>query len=367
MMPTMKELMRKDLQEFSAYAAGGMQVKPVPGKEIVKLNANEMQMGPSPRAMKAMADELQRGHLYPMEMVGKLKKKLADYTGKETDHITVFGGSGAGIQCIAETFIDRDDEVLICSPTYMAYYRLASRFGGKLVEVEADDGVSTDLDKLSAAITDRTKLVVICNPNNPTGTILCPHKLDEFISRLPEHVICIVDEAYIDWVSIPDYPSALKYVEEGKNVIVLRTFSKIYGMAGCRVGYAVANKELTECLGSIANTFSSNRIGLAGAAAALEDKAFKEAAYQNNTQQREYLTKEMEAMGITVVPSQTSFLYFAPHCDTKKCMEILESEGVYIRYFNEEYIRVSIGMPHQNQLFLAALKKALQQLKKECA
>ena len=133
------------------------------------------------------------------------------------------------------------------------------------------------------------------------------------------------------------------------------------------MGYAVANKELTECLGSIANTFSSNRIGLAGAVAALEDEEFKQAAFDNNTQQREYLTKEMEAMGITVVPSQTSFIYFAPHCDTKKCMEVLESEGVFIRYFSEEYIRVSIGMPHQNQLFLDALKKALQQLKKECA
>lgn len=362
-----KDLMREPLKEFSTYMAGGIQVKPVEGKELVKLNANEMQMGPSPKAIEAMADELKRGYLYPMETVGVLKKKIAEYVGKPVSNITVFNGSGAGIQAIAEAFLNPGDEVLICSPTYMAYYNLASRFGGKLVEVKADDEVSTDLDKLSAAITDKTKLIFICNPNNPTGTILCPNKLETFIKNLPPHVICVLDEAYMEWVSIPDYPSGIKFVEEGKNIIVLRTFSKIFGMAGIRVGYAVTNNEITEALASIAGTFGTNRIGAVGAAAALEDKEFFEAAYKNNTEQREYLTKEMEKLGITVVPSNTSFIYFAPHCDTRKCMDILESEGVFIRYFSEEYIRVSIGLPHQNQLFLNALKKALEELKSACA
>lgn len=364
---SVKDLMREPLKEFSAYMAGGIQIKPVEGKETVKLNANEMQMGPSPKAIEAMADELKRGYLYPMETVGVLKKKIAEYVGKPASNVTVFGGSGAGIQAIAEAFLNPDDEVLICSPTYMAYYRLASRFGGKLVEVEADDGVSTDLDKLAEAITDKTKLIFICNPNNPTGTILCPEKLEAFINHLPSHVICVIDEAYMEWVSIPDYPSGLKFVEDGKNVIVLRTFSKIFGMAGIRVGYSVANDEITESIASIAGTYSTNRIGAVGAVAALEDEEFFKAAYENNTKQREYLTKEMEKLGITVVPSNTSFIYFAPHCDTRKCMEILESEGVFIRYFSEEYIRVSIGLPHQNQLFLDALKKAISELKAACA
>lgn len=358
-----KDLMRDPLKEFSVYMAGGIQVKPIEGKELVKLNANEMQMGPSPKAMEAMADELKRGYLYPMETVGVLKKKIAEYVDKPLSNITVFDGSGAGIQAIAEAFLNPDDEVLICSPTYMAYYRLAPRFGGKLVEVEADDKVSTDLDKIAEAITDKTKLIFICNPNNPTGTILCPEKLAEFIENLPSHVICVIDEAYMEWVSIPDYPSGLKFVEDGRNVIVLRTFSKIFGMAGIRVGYSVANDEITAALASIAGTYGTNRIGAVGAAVALDDKEFFAAAYKNNTEQRAYLTKEMENLGITVVPSNTSFIYFAPHCDTRKCMDILEKEGVFIRYFGEEYLRVSIGLPHQNQLFLDALKKAMNECK----
>lgn len=357
-MTAVKDLMRDALKEYSSYTAGGMQIKPAaPGTRIAKLNANEMQMGPSPKAIEAMAAELKNGYLYPMEPIAKLKKAIAEYAGKPLNNITVFGGSGAGIQAIGEAFLNPDDELLICSPTYMAYYRLPARFGAKLVEVECEDGLSTDLDKMAAAITDKTKLIFICNPNNPTGTILCPEKLDEFIANLPEHVICVLDEAYIDWVSIPDYPTGFKYVEDGKKVIVLRTFSKIYGMAGCRVGYAVANEELTTCLGSIAGTFGTNRIGAAGATAALADTEYTKSAYENNTQQREYLTKEMEKLGITVVPSNTSFIYFEPHCNTQECLDFLQEQGVYIRYFGEKYLRVSIGLPWQDEMFIDAMKK----------
>lgn len=359
-----KDLMREALKDYTVYVAGNMAAKPIPGKPVAKLNLNENQMGPSSKAIEAMTAELPLGHLYAMDALMKLKKKISEYVNKPVEYITTFGGSGGGIQCIAETFLNPDDELLLCSPTYMAYYRLPARFGAKLVEVEADDGVSTDLDKLEAAITDKTKLIFICNPNNPTGTLLCPDKLKKFVDNLPSHVICVIDEAYIDWVGNKDYPSAISWIEEGKNIIVLRTFSKIFGLAGCRIGYSVANSEITKCLGSIAASFNTNRIGAVGATAALDDKEYYEAAYNNNLEQREYLSSEMKRMGMDIVESNTSFIYYAPHCDTKEYMDYLASKNVFIRGFTEEYVRVSIGLPWQNQMFLDASEEFLAMTKK---
>lgn len=356
-----KDLMRNELKEYNVYVAGG---KPV-GQGVPKhrLMANENQLGPSPKAIEAIAEEAKLGNFYPMIPTMRAKKAIAEYVGKPLDDIITYAGSGAGINAIGEVFLNSGDEVLICSPTYMAYGHLPARHGAKLVEVFSEDGVSTDLDLLAGAITEKTKLIFICNPNNPTGTILDPKKLDEFVEKLPDHVICVIDEAYIDWVDIPAYPSALKYVEEGgKNIIVLRTFSKIYGMAGIRVGYSVANSEITKAINSIANSFSTSGPAAAGAAAALADKEFYEASYKNNKEQRDYMTAEMTKMGVDVIPSQTSFIYFDPHCNTQECMDAIEEGGVLIRYFGEQYLRVSIGRPEQNQMFLDALSAYLSSI-----
>lgn len=327
---------------------------------MFKLNANENQFGPSTKALEAMAGELANGYLYPGTVLTDLKEKLAQFYGLQTENITVYNGSGSAINAMGETFLNPEDEVLICSPTYMAYAPLPGRFGAKLVEVPAIDGLYTDLDALAGGITEKTKLIFICNPNNPTGTLLDNDKLEAFINQLPEHVICIIDEAYFDWIDVPGYKSAFRFVNSGKNVIVLRTFSKIYGMAGCRVGFAAASRELTECLYTSSNLFYTNRIGAAGAIAALDDTEFYHKAFENNKEQRAYLTEEMQKMGITTVESQASFIYFDAHCDNDKCMEVLTSHGVYIRPFGLQYLRVSIGLPHQNQAFLDAMKLALE-------
>lgn len=189
---------------------------------------------------------------------------MAEYVGKKAECVTMYCGADAAIQTICETFLNHDDELLVCSPTYMLYYKLPFRFGAKLAEAHSSDGVSTDLDALYNAITDKTKLVFICNPNNPTGTLVDNRKLDEFVEKLPPHVICVIDEAYYDWITEENYESALRFVNDRNNVIVLRTFSKIYGMAGLRVGYSVANKDITACLGCVSTYYNANRISAAG-------------------------------------------------------------------------------------------------------
>lgn len=354
------DLLRTPLKKSKAYVAGVALAQVTPGEKVFKLNANENQFGPSTKALEAMAGELANGYLYPGTVLTDLKEKLAQFYGLQTENITVYNGSGSAINAMGETFLNPEDEVLICSPTYMAYAPLPGRFGAKLVEVPAIDGLYTDLDALAGGITEKTKLIFICNPNNPTGTLLDNDKLEAFINQLPEHVICIIDEAYFDWIDVPGYKSAFRFVNSGKNVIVLRTFSKIYGMAGCRVGFAAASRELTECLYTSSNLFYTNRIGAAGAIAALDDTEFYHKAFENNKEQRAYLTEEMQKMGITTVESQASFIYFDAHCDNDKCMEVLTSHGVYIRPFGLQYLRVSIGLPHQNQAFLDAMKLALE-------
>lgn len=357
-----QDLMRNELKNYNTYVAGGKSI--LGQKTMHRLMANENQLGPSPKAVEAIAEEAKKGNFYGAIPVMKAREAIAAHLGQPVDHIITFAGSGAGINAIGEIFLNPEDEVLICSPTYMAYAPLPARHGAKLVEVFAEDGVSTDLDLLAAAITDKTKLIFVCNPNNPTGTILDPEKLDQFVANLPDHVVCVIDEAYIEWVDIPNYPSAVKYVEDGgKNIIVLRTFSKIYGMAGIRIGYSVANTALTRAMNSIAASFNTSGPAAAGAVAALGDTEFYQKAFQNNKQQRDYLMAEMTKMGIDVIPSQTSFLYFDPHCDTRQCLDALEQAGILIRYFGEQYLRVSIGRPEQNQLFLDALSAWLNSVK----
>lgn len=304
-------------------------------KEIVKLNSNEMQLGPSPKAMEAMHDEIKRGHLYPRPVVLALKAKVAEYVGKELECVTMYCGADAAIQTICETFLNHDDELLVCSPTYMLYYKLPFRFGAKLAEAHSSDGVSTDLD--------------------------------EFVEKLPPHVICVIDEAYYDWITEENYESALRFVNDRNNVIVLRTFSKIYGMAGLRVGYSVANKDITACLGCVSTYYNANRIGAAGAIAALDDEKFRKKAFDNNKEQKEYITKELEKMGVSVVPSQASFIYFNPHCDADLCTKKLEDYGVFIRPIDKTYTRVTIGLPHQNRIFLDALREVLAEIKRGIA
>ena len=357
-----KALIRNPLKDSGVYVAGGF--KPgLKDPRAVRLNANENPFGPSPKAVEAMSKELLRGSYYPGDIMMDFKAKLAEYTGFETSNLTLFNGSGAAINAIGDLFLNEGDEVIITTPGYMQYYELPSQKGAKLVEVPAINGIYTNLKGMSEAVNSKTKMVIICNPNNPTGTLLTFEELEAFVKSLPEHVICVIDEAYFDWIDIPGYKSAFNLVNDDSNVIVFRTFSKIFGMAGIRMGYAVSNKALTELIGMEGGIFYSNRIAARGAMTSLDDKEFYDMVKKNNTTQRTYISEELKALGCDVVPSQTSFIYFNPHADNGEIMRLLEEKFIFIRRFDDPYIRVSIGLPEQNQKFLDAMKEILSILK----
>jgi len=352
------ELLRDPIKSSGVYVAGGF--KPgLTDPRAVRLNANENPFGPSPKAIQAMSTELYKGAYYPGDVLRAFKSSLAEHLDVTTENLTLYNGSGSAINAMGDLFLNPGDEVLISSPTYMQYYDLPGHYGAKLVEVPAIDGLYTNLNGLLDAITEKTKMIFICNPNNPTGTLLPKGKLELFVSKLPKDIICVVDEAYMDWIDDKSYESAINLTTPENSVIVLKTFSKIYGMAGIRMGYAVANKALSAVIASSANIFYSNRIAAVGAMASITDKSYYKKVYLNNKTQREWLTSEMKEMGFDVIPSQTSFIYFNPHADCSMIMTELEARFIFIRKFDDPYLRVSIGLPSQNKAFIDALKDIL--------
>ncbi|MFV0396044.1 MAG: pyridoxal phosphate-dependent aminotransferase [Coprobacillaceae bacterium] len=354
------DLLREPMKTAGGYVAGG---KPLPAapKGVIpaKLNANENQLGPSKKVLQAIQDELENINLYPFEQIGLTRRALAEWLSFEPENIRMANGSMALICAIGDVFLNVDDEVAMCTPSYMAYYSLPGRYGAKLIEVP-NKNFATDVEGLLAAITDKTKLCIIVNPNNPTGGKISNAELQYYMDNVPEHVITIIDEAYIEWVDEDDYQNATKYVRENRNVIVLRTFSKIFGLAGLRFGYAITTPEISKYLGVVEANYGPDRLALVAARVAVKDTEHLAASLKNNTDGRNYLTKELKALGFDVIESSASFIYFAPKMDTAYLLDELNKRGVYIRDFGMVYTRVSIGLPHQNEQFITALKDIIK-------
>lgn len=238
---SIKDLLREPLKTFEAYRPGGKVIQVDDDvTEIINLNANENQLGPSSKAIEAMQEAAKISNYYPFTF-GQLEKARA-YIGKYHDltaqHIMITSGSSGVISAFGEVFLNPGDEVITCVPTYDSYRAMVNRYGA-IYKTAPLKNHTFDLEALEKLITDKTKLIIIVNPNNPTGTIIKNKDLDAFIEKVPDHVITVIDEAYFEWINQDGYESAIKYVKQGKNVVVLKTFSKLYGMAGVRIGYGI--------------------------------------------------------------------------------------------------------------------------------
>lgn len=351
------DLLNDVKKDSKNYVAGGSPLPPIPeGVTKCKLNANENQLGPSPKVVEAMKQDLENMYLYPLEQTNVTRKAIARWLGFAPENIVLGSGSGSLICAIADMFINPGEEIIMCTPSYVTYTLLPSRYGAKLVEVP-NKNFASDVQGMLDAITDNTKMAVIVNPNNPTGGKVSNEDMCYFMENVPDHVITVVDEAYFEWVDDPTHMSMMKYVKENKNIIVLRTFSKIFGLAGLRLGYAVTTKEIQEHLVKTEFNYGPNRLVLKAARVAIEDKEYIAKSIKNNTDGRNYLLKELRALGFDVVESYASFIYFAPHTNTQQLILDLNQRGVMIRGFGETYVRVSIGRPEQNEQFINALKE----------
>lgn len=323
--------------------------------QIIKLASNENPLGPSPAAIAAMRETLGRSHFYPDGGGWALRGAIAGKLGLDRANVILGNGSNEIIEFIGHAFLKPGDEVVTAKHAFAVYTLMAQLFGAETIEVP-DPGFTHDLDAMLAAITPRTRQVFIANPNNPTGTMVRQDAIDRFMERVPEHVLVIFDEAYFEFLDHP--PDTLRFVREGRNVVVMRTFSKIQGLANLRIGYGLAPAKIAVVLQKTRQPFNANGIAQAGALAGLSDENHMRRTRELTHEGRDYLQREFAAMGLEFVPSFANFVLVRVG-DGDAVFQALLKRGVIVRamrsYKLPEWIRVSVGTMEQNQRFISEL------------
>jgi histidinol-phosphate aminotransferase len=322
---------------------------------IIKLASNENAFGPSPLAVEAAKRAIEQGQLYPDGGCFALRRRLAAELGLAPGQFVIGNGSNEVIELLGHVFLGPGDEVVMGQPEFVVYKLVALLFGAKAVEVPLVN-FKNDLKALAKAVTPRTKLVIVATPNNPTGTANSAEELLAFIRGLPGSTICVVDEAYADFAESP--PDIRPLIAEGRNVIGLRTFSKIYGLASLRVGYGYSSPELASLLDRVRQPFNVNAVAQAAAIAALDDKAFTRMCATETRKGLRRLEAGFTGLGLSFVPSQANFVLVRVG-DGTRVSEALQRRGVIVRpvksYNLPEYIRVTAGTADQNERLLREL------------
>lgn len=339
----------------------------VPGKPIeelerelgisnsIKLASNENPVGPSPAAVKAVQGAFPEVNRYPDGDGYYLKRALSSALSVGEEELILGNGSNDLLNIAARTFLKDGDEAVMATPSFIVYRMAVQSVGGISVQVPLKN-YTHDLNAMADAITPGTKMIFIANPNNPTGTINKKDEFDRLMERVPENVLVVLDEAYYEYVSDPDYADSMKYLRGKKDVLILRTFSKIYGLAGLRIGYGMAKKEILAEMNRLREPFNTNSIAQRAALAALTDREHVERSRQNNEAGKIYLCAELGALGLHYVPTEANFIYM-PVEDAPALYEKLLRLGVIIRPMGPQAIRVTIGLPEENRRFIEALKK----------
>ena len=328
--------------------------------DIIKLASNENPLGPSPKALAAMHQALERSHFYPDGGGYYLRKAIAEKNGFGIENVILGCGSNEIIEFVGHGFLKPGDEVITARHAFAVYKLMASLFGAKTIEVP-DPNFAHDLDAMADAITPLTREIFVTNPNNPTGTVISQAEIDRFIDRVPSHVVVVFDEAYYEFLQTP--PDTLKFVREGRqNVIVLRTFSKIQGLANLRIGYGIGSPELIGVLQKTRQPFNVNGIAQEGALAGLQDDEHQQKTRELTWLGRDYLQAEFAAMGLEFVPSFANFVLVKVGNGTDLFKKMLKL-GIIVRdmtsYQLPEWIRVSVGTMPQNERFIKELKKII--------
>jgi histidinol-phosphate aminotransferase len=330
-------------------------------RAVVDLSANENPLGPSPYALAAISKAARQMHRYPEKEGTALKEALAERLGVERDQLLLGNGSAELIDGIARATLWPDDEAIIGVPSFPAYRSSIARADATVVAVPLRDGAE-DLAGIARRVCERTRLILIANPNNPAGGAFGAAQWKEFLAQIPSHVVVVADEAYFEYVSLPDFPRTLEDVAAGRNVVVLRSFSKVYGLAGLRIGYGVAPVSLRQRIAAQLQHFNTNRMAQEAALAALTDEEYLAHCIAMNERGRLFLQRELSAMGYSVEPSQANFLLVRMK-DAVQVHEQLRQRGVLVKRLDAfglpDAIRVSVGLPEENERFLEALASAV--------
>jgi histidinol-phosphate aminotransferase len=328
----------------------------------IKLASNENPLGPSPRALAAIRQKLADLHLYPDGDCFYLKDGLAEKLAVAPEQLIFGNGSNEIIELAVRTFVRAGDEAVMARQAFVVYKLIIQAAGGIAREVPLRN-FTHDLDSIAKAISPKTRIVFLANPNNPTGTIYRRHEWERFLDRLPPEVLIIADEAYFEYVGVADYPDSLKYHARGRTLLTLRTFSKIYGLAGLRIGYGIGPKEVIGLMQRVRQPFNINAVAQWGALAAIDDREHKERSLAVNREGMAYLTKELERLGIEFVPSYANFIFLRVG-NGAAVFEQLLARGIIVRtmeaYQFPEHLRVTVGTMEENRRFIEALEKTIK-------
>tara|TARA_R110001592_G_scaffold33835_4_gene116847 strand:+ start:1729 stop:2847 length:1119 start_codon:yes stop_codon:yes gene_type:complete len=330
-------------------------------RDPIQLNFNENPFGPSAKVRRAMTEAFDFGCRYPDALIEELTEMIAQKEGVSVDHIVLAGGSTEGLKVTGLTFANNGGEIIAARPTFLAMMTYASQWGATVNWVDLDDSLTHDVDEMEKRISSKTKLVFLCNPNNPTSTLLEKNKLIDFCTSAARKTIVFSDEAYYDFIEEKDYPSMVSLVKQGENVIVSRTFSKVYGLAGLRIGYLVAKPELANKIKDniVANT---NVIALKAAMTAMTDDDFYKFSVSKVKEGKQLMYAAMRELKLEYIPSNTNFIFFKTGRDIQTFNKQMLDAGVKVgRPFPpyNDWCRVSMGTIEEVKLFNNALKKVL--------
>jgi histidinol-phosphate aminotransferase len=327
----------------------------------IKLASNENPLGPSPRALDALRASLGSLNRYPDGGAYYLRADLGRALGVDPGQLIFGNGSNELLDIAVRTFLRPGDEALMATPSFVVYAMAVRGHGCRAVEVPCRD-LRHDLDAMAAAVTDRTRMVFIANPNNPTGTFNTALEFDRFMDAVPGDVIVVVDEAYFEYVTAPSYADSMKHMRAGRNVIIMRTFSKIYGLAALRIGYGIAHPELLVEMNKIREPFNTNTLAQVAARAALADDEHVQRSRRVNEEGKRYLYAELERLGLSCVPTEANFVFVPLGVDARALYEGLLREGVIVRQVGPAAVRITVGLPEENRRLVAALQIILPRI-----
>ncbi|MGE5893674.1 MAG: histidinol-phosphate transaminase [bacterium] len=327
-------------------------------KDAVKLASNENPLGPSAKALSMMRSADFHLNRYPDGGGFYLKQKLSEKTGFPEESIILGCGSNELLNLAAIAYLTDKDSAVMATPSFVVYPSATRMVGARAIQVPLTKDFRHDLAAMARAITSDTRIVFIANPNNPTGTMNTAREFKEFMDAVPPGLLVIVDEAYCEYVSSRNYPDSFSFLRTGRDILILRTFSKIYGLAGLRVGYGISKKEIITEIDKVRPPFNTSTIAQAAAIAALDDQAHVQNSIKVNEQGRTYLYAELAKLKVRFVPTETNFIYMKIDNSGLIYNEILK-RGVIVRPMGPDAIRVTIGLPEENTKFINALREVM--------
>ncbi len=333
-------------------------------KDSVKLASNENPLGPPARVLKGIIHDLTNTlnsislNRYPDGNGYYLKRALSRRLAVSEDEIILGNGSNELIDIAVRTFLQPGDDAVMANPSFVVYPMSTQAQGANSIQVPLRD-FTHDLEKMADALTPNTKIIFIANPNNPTGTMNNSGEFAGFMERIPEGVLIIIDEAYVEYVTSPDYPDSLNYLREGRSVLILRTFSKMYGLAGLRIGYGVGHRDIVAEMNKLRPPFNTSSLAQKAALWALEDEDHLRRTREINQQGKQFLYEALDAMKVPYVPTEANFIYMPLNRSAQTLYTALLEQGVIVRPVGQREIRVTIGLPEENKRFIDALKTVM--------